>query len=86
MVFKCNNHRCGELWFVQRTYDSPRNNRCPNCGQIHYLHQHISIGELEKIVNEFKQNHDEIDQYKMKYLELVLTLETMVATMIELSS
>lgn len=50
MVFQCVNKECGEIWFVQRLYKGPRNNKCPHCGQHHFEHQKLSLLELEELI------------------------------------
>ena len=90
MVFRCCNKECNEIWFIQRMYDVPRNNKCPQCGQYHFLHQQLSIIELEELVNKIRETQKDIENqwiYDNKYydsltqhLEKILELEIMVST------
>lgn len=91
MVFQCVDKKCGEIWFVQRLYDGPRNNLCPHCGQFHFEHQKLSLSELEELINKIRtaQENNEnwlyntrySNSHLTKYLERVLHLETIVDTM-----
>lgn len=88
MVFKCNNSSCGDIWFIQRLYDEPKNNRCPHCGCQNYEWDALSITELETLVEDIKTNkypEKYSSDFFIKYLDRIVQLETMIVTLDKLT-